>query len=632
MYLRPAFARYSFGAPCAWIVFVLLSPVSATSGKATFSHGGPLVWVLLMLSLQGCAVDIAKLPESSFSASSGTSSSGTRSLSASPIEKASLTPKANQTQRGHAAVSTPGTQTGAPFTSGSVQPQHANLANDTDRLLERYGYVPQPDESANTNRFSIGARQPQIPATPLQTRQPAIHHANGGYRVQAVDAPLHGLLFAIADDANLQLEIHGQLDTRVTINALDSSIDQILSLLAAQGDFAWQLNARHLTIWAGEPFSKSYAINYLNMQRRTQSSVGLATQVGTINATGGAGSGSIANSSQTLIENSSDHHFWDSLLADINGIVRTSGADSQSGAQMSINRDAGLLTLYATPDIHRDVQRYLNIMAENSQRQVLIEATVVEVALSDSFDAGVDWQVLANGVSGISAAQILVGAPTVSADTVDRLSEPAGLISLVQQGSNADVRTTLSLLEQFGDVRILSRPRIIALNNQSSVLKVVDNRVYFTLNVQRLQNEDRDEIVTATEIHTVPVGLVMNVTPQISATGMVMLNVRPTLSRILGFVNDPNPELALANVSNGVPEIQVREMESMLQVQSGKMAIIGGLMQETDSDNDSRLPGLGALPGIGKLFSRKTRERRQTELLIVLRPTVLDRNQPGAQW
>jgi len=240
------------------------------------------------------------------------------------------------------------------------------------------------------------------------------------------------------------------------------------------------------------------------------------------------------------------------------------------------------------------------------------------------FEAGVDWQVLANGVSGFNAAQVLVGAPQVVAETVNRIASPAGLASLIHQGSDASISATLSLLEQFGDVRILSKPRIIALNNQSSVLKVVDNRVYFTVNVQRRQTEDQDEIVTETEIHTVPVGLVMHVTPYISERGSVMLNVRPTLSRILGFVNDPNPELAAANVSNGVPEIQVREMESMLQVDSGQVAIIGGLMQETQSDNDARLPGLGRLPGIGSLFSKRSHERRQTELLIVLRPTVLD--------
>ena len=159
------------------------------------------------------------------------------------------------------------------------------------------------------------------------------------------------------------------------------------------------------------------------------------------------------------------------------------------------------------------------------------------------------------------------------------------------------------------------------------MLKVVDNRVYFTVNVERRQSEERDEVTTQTEIHTVPVGLVMNVTPQISSDGDVMLNVRPSMSRILGFVDDPNPELAVADVRNSVPEIQVREMESMLRVHSGDVAIIGGLMQESTRENISRLPGLGQLPMIGKLFSSVQKNRSQTELMIVLRPTVMPSRQ-----
>jgi len=444
--------------------------------------------------------------------------------------------------------------------------------------------------------------------------------------IDAVSAPIESLLFAVATDAGFELHINGDLSKQVTFKAIQQPIRVVLDTLAEQASFSWVMEGGRITVWSGAAYGFSYPINYLNIDRRTQSSVGLATQVGTINA---ADSGaSVANSSETRVENLSEHHFWQSLNTDVEGLITQNYQALHSElqptvSQFSINREAGLLTLYSTPDVHQSLQRYLALLHDSAQRQVLIEATVVEVALSDSFEAGVDWQVLAQGINGFSAAQVLVGAPLVNGNTVDRLVAPSGLISLVQQGSNGDVRATLSLLEQFGDVRILSRPRIIALNNQSSVLKVVDNRVYFTVNVERRQTDTKDEVVTETEIHTVPVGLVMNVTPQISRGGAVMLNVRPTLSRILGFVNDPNPELAQANVRNSVPEIQVREMESMLQVHSGNVAIIGGLMQDTTEGNDARLPGLGSLPVIKYLFSKRAHNRRQTELLIVLRPTVL---------
>ncbi len=118
----------------------------------------------------------------------------------------------------------------------------------------------------------------------------------------------------------------------------------------------------------------------------------------------------------------------------------------------------------------------------------------------------------------------------------------------------------------------------------------------------------------------------MNVTPQISADNSVMLNVRPSLSRILGFVDDPNPDLNRANVSNGVPEIQVREMESVLHVPSGSTAIIGGLMQSVQEDRDRQIPGASRVPVFGSLFGQQKRSSRRTELFIVLKPTVIDQS------
>ena len=147
------------------------------------------------------------------------------------------------------------------------------------------------------------------------------------------------------------------------------------------------------------------------------------------------------------------------------------------------------------------------------------------------------------------------------------------------------------------------------------------------MNVDRQQSLDSIERSTETQIHTVPVGLVMNVTPQISADNSVMLNVRPSLSRILGFVNDPNPELSSANLTNGVPEIQVREMESVLRVPSGSVAVIGGLMQSVQDDRNQQLPGQGGLPRVGALFAQKQRQRQRTELFIVIKPTVIGLNQ-----
>ncbi len=439
------------------------------------------------------------------------------------------------------------------------------------------------------------------------------------FSIQLVNARADAVLLTLADKAGLELQLHQSINASVTLLAKERTLEQMLNQIARQVTLHWQRRASQLHVWGAAPFSETYAVNYLNIDRTTRSLVGLATQVGTINSDAGLSGSGTSNSSQTVLQNSSDHLFWQSLAADLDGIV----AREAASASYTLNRDTGLVTLFAPVNLHNVLRAYLDRINESARRQVLIEATVVEVTLSNQFAAGVDWQLLANGLTGANATQQFSGLPTVGRDTASRITAPNALVSLIQNTDEGDLSITLNLLEQFGDVRILSRPRIIALNNQSSVLKVVDNRVYFTVNVERQRSDTKDEVITETEIHTVPVGLVMNVTPFVNADDDVMLNVRPTLSRILGFVNDPNPELAAANVRNSVPEIQVREMESMLRVKSGDMAIIGGLMQDAVEDNSRRVPGMARLPVVGKLFQQQDLVRRQTELLIVLRPTVM---------
>src|SRR5207253_7697953 len=140
------------------------------------------------------------------------------------------------------------------------------------------------------------------------------------------------------------------------------------------------------------------------------------------------------------------------------------------------------------------------------------------------------------------------------------------------------ISSTIKLLDAFGKTRVLSSPKLMVLNNQTAVLKVVDNRVYFTVKADTVANQSTSNTTFTTTPYVVPVGFIMNVTPQISEGDMVTLNVRPTVTRIIGFVTDPNPSLAVARVTSQIPETQTREMESVLKVGSGQTAILGGLM------------------------------------------------------
>lgn len=440
--------------------------------------------------------------------------------------------------------------------------------------------------------------------------------------------PLRELLFALARDAALNIDIIGDTEAMITLNAIDQTLIKILDRITLQAPIRYQVSDNHLIISDDQPYLQTYAVDYLNMSRTATSRVDLATQIGSISVDiDGATNGSGSNNSQTQIHNSSSNLFWDSLVNNIAQMLGTPGnADTADDTNaVIVHRESGLISVRATRRQHTELQGFIDRIMSSARRQALIEATVVEITLSDRYQAGVDWQVLSDDSGGFSLAQSFTGGGAAAAGTV----APNFLLSYSDPTAGiGNVLSTLKLLNQFGDVQILSSPKIIALNNQTAVLKVVDNRVYFTLSVNpAITNTDGEITQPATretQIHTVPVGFVMNVTPFISENHEVILNVRPSISRILGFINDPNPDLAEEGVVNRIPEIQVREMESLLRVNSGQVAIIGGLMQDKIDKRSSGVPGLSSLPIIGKVFSYQQDEVVKTELLVFLRPTVVD--------
>ncbi len=198
------------------------------------------------------------------------------------------------------------------------------------------------------------------------------------------------------------------------------------------------------------------------------------------------------------------------------------------------------------------------------------------------------------------------------------------------------------MLETFGNTKVLSSPKIMALNNQPAILKVVKNKVFFTMesttsstNVTGDTNTVTSTPTFDTKIHTVPVGLIMSVTPHISRDGIVTMNVRPTITRIASSVNDPNPALKKttsndfdSDIVSAIPEIEVKEMETIMRVHSGQVAVMGGLMQDKIVDGSAGIPGLGRIPGLGMFFSHKDRTVSKNELVIFLRPVIVGHDKP----
>ena len=464
-----------------------------------------------------------------------------------------------------------------------------------------------------------------VPAPPVETYTVVVKE------VLAVD-----LLFSLARDAGLELDMQGVSKKTVTLNAVDRPIREILERIAEQAGLRFQLRGNNLVMRDDVPYWHNYMVDYVNVSRNSEGEVGVATQIATSGGTVGEDSSSQAdgqgNLSKTTVKNVSKNDFWVALEESLEAIVRNYGQASENSSPVEndpviINGMAGIVTVYGNQKQQSRVQEHLDRVSMNSQRQVLIEMTIVEVRLSDVYQAGVDWQRLSSngglGNNGVSLQNQILGS-ALNVPPVFSL----GYNDDDPNGSN--ISATVRMLQQFGDTKVLSSPKIMALNNQTALLKVVNENVYFTVELDiREATADIPERRTFTsQVHTVPVGLVLSVTPQISSAGFVSLNVRPTISRITGYAADPAPRLAGADFDNLIPEIQVREIESLLQVQNGRTVVLGGLMQNEHESSKSGVPGLSRIPKLGKLFSYDSDEIVKTELVIFLKPTIVEN---GAQ-
>ena len=317
-------------------------------------------------------------------------------------------------------------------------------------------------------------------------------------------------------------------------------------------------------------------------------------------------------------------------------------ATYREAASVIAHPETGTMAVRATARQHRVVRQYLDQLLDNAQRQVLIEATVVEVELKDGYQQGINWDILrasnsrfqlTQAPSGGESLQLPGGTPTSA------LIPALGVISHAGALGSTDVTANIRLLESFGRTKVLSSPKISVLNNQTALIKVVDNLVYFTLTLTTQASNvvdgqvGRADITVTSEANTVPVGFLMNVTPQIGDDGRVTLNLRPTISRLSRYVEDPAVALSLAlarsdandlpEVKSLVPEIQTREMESIITIRDGQTAVLGGLMRDQSDRNSDAVPGLGRLKGVGNLFKYRNDTGSKSELVIFLRPTII---------
>jgi MSHA biogenesis protein MshL len=517
--------------------------------------------------------------------------------------------------------------------------------------------IPQPIKN------SVALPPPQ-PVTKLET-----------YSVVVTNVSAQEILFALARDAKVNLDIQPGIEGTVTINAINQTLPQILTRIAKQVDMRYELDNGTLIVMPDSPYLHSYKIDYVNMSRDADGKLSNTTYVGSLLT------GEDKNSSALIIKNSSKNHFWETLTQNIKDILRetdkvfpegssetltektsnktgitsakskskkstaknatnnldtllnaldpnlNSAAEEDStvtrhstfreAASVIANPENGIITVRATGKQHEKIQEFVDKIMASAQRQVLIEATIVEVQLSDNYQQGIDWSKFRTGSKGFNVQQIgTAGLPATNTGSMFKLGylNPTSMLG--------NLAANISLLESFGKVKVLSSPKLSVMNNQTAMLRVVENNVYFTVNSTIGTCTPAPciaPIAYTTTINTVPIGFTMSVTPQINDTDSVLLSVRPSITRLIKNAIDPTPGLT----NNFVPQTSTREMESMLKIENNQTAVLGGMMEDRVNKLTDEVPFLAGVPILGNLFQNRNDTTTKTELVIFLRPVVI---------
>ena len=411
--------------------------------------------------------------------------------------------------------------------------------------------------------------------------------------------------------------------------------------------------------------TRLYQINYIDLERRGTSRMRVASgqvgqssnpsaaqgspQSGSAGAAGelsepaglvfaDGGGGRIKEVTGTSVSTRSSSDFWHDLDVSLHGLI-----GSEAGRTVVINAAAGIIAVRATPRELRDITQFLEKIQNVSTRQVVLEAKIVEVELSSGFQSGINWAAIGkNGGQTYSGFQTGPQAGFGGANLLNQPSTPVtvgpgnaitstvtntlgGAFSLAV--NTADFSTYIELLSTQGKTRVLSSPRVSTLNNQKAVIKAGSDQYFVTGVTSNTVVGTAASNTSNVDLAPFFSGVALDVTPQISDSGEVILHIHPTVSQVAANVQ----VFTVNGVANSLPLAlsQVRESDSVVKARSGQLIVIGGLMQTTRTAQDYGIPGLGSLPVIGNLFKSQQKSEVHSELVILLRPIVIDNDE---QW
>jgi len=424
-------------------------------------------------------------------------------------------------------------------------------------------------------------------------------------------------LFAQANQLNIVPD--NEVTGLVTLSLHDLPLPVVLRALLAANDYSWTEEDGLIRVQSTE--TRSYQIDYLQLQR-TGSGNNSATLAagtgggGTTVAGGGGGGGGAAgggggssggSSINLSAENSVD--FWKQLQEDLNRLLTTKGRES-----MAVNPMAGIVQISDRPTALKRVERYLESIKKTVNRQVDIEARLYDVTLNDQFQFGVDWEKVIETSSGF-----------VGLDSGTTITRPVGGFDILGDSftmvfQNENSKVIVKALQEQGEVKVISKPRIRTLNNQTALIKVGTEMPFFqnqsTIVPGGGTSAGASAVIEQDTVTTVTVGTILALTPQVSSDDWITLDVSPVLTSLLETKLSPNK-------STTAPVLDIKQASSLIRVRSGSTIIMGGLIQTESAQSRRKIPGLGDIPWLGRLFQGNFDARRKKELVIFITPSVV---------
>lgn len=438
--------------------------------------------------------------------------------------------------------------------------------------------------------------------------------------------------------------VHPEIGGRISLRLSDVTVPQVMDTVTNIYGYQVERSEDGRTFMLPKPAlsTRIFNVNFLNLRRTgqsrtrvvsgqiTDSNAGNSNDAGTGNNNNQGGAQTLAGS---VIQTESESAFWENLTQTLRVLV-----PSSDGRQAIVNRDSGLVIIRAMPAELKLVHDFFAQLQESLQRQVILEAKILEVTLNEGFQSGINWGAIRTGSNNYFVGQIggqdapsrgtsaVEGSPfTVDPATglpIDGFTSNAIGGALAFAFASARFNSVIELLETQGDVQVLSSPRVSTINNQKAIIKVGTDE-FFVTSVSSNTTQGA-AVTTAREIEFTPFfsGIALDVTPQIDETGAVTLHIHPTVSEVV----DQTKTVTIQGQTEQFPLAlsTVREADSIVRANNGQIIVIGGLMEDQRRDQELRTPLLGRVPLIGALFKQKRQSSRKSELVILLKPTVVD--------